>query len=54
MAVIGLYEARAHWSEIFDRVERGERFMIARHGVPIADLIPASERGQRPLDDWPA
>lgn len=37
---IGAYEARTHLSEILDRVARGERVVITKHGVPVAVLQP--------------
>ena len=40
MAQIGAYEARTHLAELLDRVERGERIVITRHGVPVAVLQP--------------
>lgn len=43
MATVGIYEARTHWADILARVERGERFTITRHGVPIADLVPSGD-----------
>ncbi|MBP7127508.1 type II toxin-antitoxin system prevent-host-death family antitoxin [Myxococcota bacterium] len=37
---IGAYEAKTHLSDILDRVARGERIVITRHGVPVAVLQP--------------
>jgi prevent-host-death family protein len=51
MAAVGIYEARTRWSEIINRVERGERFTITRHGVPIADLVPTGETHRAALGD---
>ena len=44
MAEVGSYEAKTHLSGLLDRVERGERITITRHGVPVAVLVPASAR----------
>ena len=39
---VGAREAEAHLSEILDRVEHGEEFVITRDGKPIARLTRAS------------
>ena len=44
MAEIGAYEAKTHLPKLLERVERGERFVITRHGRPIAQLVPIEER----------
>lgn len=41
MAVYGVAEAKAQLSELLARVERGEDVVIARHGKPVARLMPA-------------
>jgi prevent-host-death family protein len=41
---IGAYEAKTHLPKLLERVEKGERFVITRHGRPVAELIPVSER----------
>lgn len=40
MDEIGVYEARTRFAELLDDVERGRRFVITRHGRPIAMLSP--------------
>lgn len=45
MATVGAYEAKTHLSELLDRVQRGERIVITRHGVPVAVLQPSEARG---------
>lgn len=40
---IGVAEAKRHFSELLDRVRRGERFVVSRHGRPEAALVPADE-----------
>ena len=44
MARIGAYEVKTHLSGLLDRVERGETIVITRHGRPVAELRPTSER----------
>ena len=38
---VGAYEAKTHLAALLDRVERGERIVITRHGSPVAELVPA-------------
>ena len=40
MEMIGAYEAKTHLPQLLDRVARGERLTITRHGKPVAQLIP--------------
>lgn len=56
MSEIGAFEAKNKFSELLDRVERGERVTITRRGKPVAELVPsaaphdiaqAREAGQR-------
>jgi prevent-host-death family protein len=37
---IGTYEAKTHLPELIERVRRGERITITRHGKPVAELRP--------------
>lgn len=41
MITIAVAEAKARFSELLDRVSRGERFLVLRHGRPMAALVPA-------------
>lgn len=44
MATVGSFEAKTHLSALLDRVAKGERITITKHGVPVAMLVPpASE-----------
>lgn len=40
MATINLADAKAHLSELVDRVEAGEWIVITRRGKPVARLAP--------------
>jgi prevent-host-death family protein len=42
METVGAFEAKTHLSELLERVERGEKFTITRHGRPVAKLVPAT------------
>lgn len=44
MADIGAYAAKTHLPQLLERVEKGERFVITRHGKPVAELIPVAAR----------
>jgi len=40
MSEIGAYAAKTHLAELLERVRLGERFIITKHGEPIAELRP--------------
>lgn len=40
MSHIGAFEAKTHLPNLLRRVSAGERFVITRHGRPVAELIP--------------
>jgi prevent-host-death family protein len=40
MAEIGAYDAKTHLPELLERVQKGERFTITKHGRPVAELLP--------------
>lgn len=40
MVEIGAYDAKTHLPELLERVQRGERFVITKHGRPVAELLP--------------
>ena len=44
MTTVGTFEAKTHLSELLDRVARGEKITITRHGVPAALLIPVDNK----------
>ncbi|MDO8586927.1 MAG: type II toxin-antitoxin system prevent-host-death family antitoxin [Armatimonadota bacterium] len=44
MTTVGSYEAKTHLSQLLDRVAKGERILITKHGVPVAALIPPDPR----------
>lgn len=62
-----LAEARRRFAEFIDRVQRGERFVVSRHGRPAVALVPPREElarhpqsapkglaaGAGALADWP-
>ena len=40
MTEVGAYEAKTKLSELLERVARGERIVITKHGIPVAILVP--------------
>ncbi len=49
MEQLDAYEAKNQFLQLLDRVVRGEQFLIARRGKPVAILMPL--RPQRPPRD---
>ena len=43
MSEIGVYEAKTNLAALINRVQKGERITITRHGAPVAVLIPAAK-----------
>jgi prevent-host-death family protein len=43
MESIGAFEAKTHLAALLDRVAKGERITITRHGIPAALLVPVTE-----------
>ena len=49
METVGAYEAKTHLPKLLERVSKGERITITKHGVPVALLQPpASLRRMEP------
>ena len=44
MPEIGAYDAKTHLPKLLERVQRGERFVITKHGRPVAELGPVAAR----------
>lgn len=40
MATYNVHEAKSNLSRLLEQVERGEEVVIARHGKPVARLVP--------------
>jgi prevent-host-death family protein len=51
METIGIYEARTRWSEIIDKVGKGDEVTVTRHGVPIARIIPVDSEKRLAVRD---
>lgn len=46
MVTVSLVEAKAHLSELLDKVEGGETVVITRHGKPVANVTAAAQPRQ--------
>ncbi len=46
MATIGAFEAKTHLSQLLEKVAAGEKFVITRHGKPVAKLVPVDEKDE--------
>lgn len=42
---VNVHEAKTRLSHLLQLVESGEKVVIARHGKPIAELVPAGKSG---------
>jgi prevent-host-death family protein len=40
METVGAYEAKTHLPKLLERVIKGERITITKHGIPVAILQP--------------
>ncbi len=58
MPHIGAFEAKTHLPRLLRRVQTGERFVITKHGQPIAELVPFRptdpDKVQAAIDDLKA
>jgi prevent-host-death family protein len=43
MENVGAFKAKTHLAALLDRVAKGEKITITRHGVPAAMLVPVAE-----------
>ncbi len=48
MSQVGAYEAKTRLSELLQRVSKGERITVTKHGVPIAELVPVTKSARVP------
>lgn len=46
MQSIGIFDAKAHFSELLERVEHGEEITITRHGKAVARVVPVDQARQ--------
>ena len=48
---VGAYEAKTHLAALLERVARGERITITKHGRPVAMLVPPPGARTVPVED---
>jgi prevent-host-death family protein len=41
---VGAFEAKTQLSKLLDLVRKGEKVVITKHGVPVAQLVPPDSR----------
>lgn len=51
MDIVGAYQAKTHLAQLLDRVAKGEKIIITRHGVPVAVLQPVEPEKKTPVCD---
>jgi prevent-host-death family protein len=51
VTTVGAYEAKTHFSALIERVLRGERITVTRHGVPVMTMQPVSTHPKTPPED---
>jgi prevent-host-death family protein len=47
MVTVTVVEAKAHLSELLDKVEAGEKVVVTRHGRAVAHISPAAPPKKR-------
>ena len=47
--IVNISEAKAQLSNLIDRVYHGEKVVIAKNNLPVADLVPHTPEGKRKL-----
>lgn len=54
MVTVNLYEAKTQFSRLVSAVEKqGERIILCRNGIPVADLVPHASIPSKSLDPDP-
>jgi antitoxin (DNA-binding transcriptional repressor) of toxin-antitoxin stability system len=54
MITANLYEAKTQFSRLVSAVEKqGERIVLCRNGIPVADLVPHASIPSKKLDPDP-
>ena len=47
MTTVGAFDAKTHLPSLLERVAKGERITITKHGVPVAMLVPVEPLPRR-------
>jgi len=40
---IGAFEAKTHFSQVLEQVERGDNFIVTKRGKPVAKIMPVEQ-----------
>ena len=51
MSKVGSYEAKTHLPKLLERVAKGERITITKHGRPVAMLIPVEPEARQDIEE---
>jgi len=43
MPIVSISEAKTHFSNLLGRLQKGERFIITKRGLPVAELLPLNQ-----------
>ena len=43
---IGAFEAKTHFSQIIEKAEQGEDFIVTKRGKPVAKIIPFKQEAE--------
>ena len=46
MNQVGAYEAKTHLPKLLNKVAKGEKIIITKHGLPVAILLPYKNRNK--------
>jgi len=46
---VNVHDAKTQLSRLLELVEQGEKVVIARHGKPVAELVPAANKKGLPI-----
>lgn len=48
---VGAYEAKTHLPKLLEKVAKGERIVITKHGTPVAVLTPVATKTRKSVED---
>ncbi len=50
---IGAFEAKTHLASILDKVAHGQKFVVTKHGKPVAQIVPVEKKNAiRNAGEW--
>jgi prevent-host-death family protein len=48
-STIGSFKAKTHFSEILEKTEKGDSYIVTRRGKPVARIVPFVAKESRPV-----